>query len=95
MADTFNLVGVKRFDRRRESMNKMRNRMKGFYRVKSLNPARGTARTSFNSTPFFSGADENSMEGHSNKMALNKELERFILESEETDENKEVLKKLA
>jgi hypothetical protein len=28
VADTFNLVGITKFDRRRESMNKMRNRMK-------------------------------------------------------------------
>lgn len=28
VADAFNLVGLVKFDRRRESMNKMRNRMK-------------------------------------------------------------------
>lgn len=28
LADTFNLIGLKRFDRKKESMNKMRNRMK-------------------------------------------------------------------
>lgn len=31
MADMLNLVGVKRFDRKKESMNKMKNRMKGYY----------------------------------------------------------------
>jgi tubulin polyglutamylase TTLL5 len=39
MSDTFNLIGVKKFDRRKESMNKMKNRMKGMqYRGKSYNP---------------------------------------------------------
>ena len=36
VADTFNLVGFTKFDRRRESMNKMRNRMKqGSYKSKT------------------------------------------------------------
>jgi len=30
LTDTFNMVGVKRFDRRKESINKMKNRMKGY-----------------------------------------------------------------
>jgi len=29
--DTFNLIGIKRFDRKKESMNKIKNRMKGMY----------------------------------------------------------------
>lgn len=29
IADTMNMIGVKRFDRRKESMNKIRNRAKG------------------------------------------------------------------
>jgi hypothetical protein len=29
--DTFNLVGIKRFDRKKESMNKIKHRMKGLY----------------------------------------------------------------
>lgn len=37
IADTFNLVGVKRFDRRKESMNKLKNRMKGSYKTKTGN----------------------------------------------------------
>jgi hypothetical protein len=35
ISDTFNLVGIKRFDRRKESMNKMKNRMKGSYKTKT------------------------------------------------------------
>ena len=31
VTDTFNLIGVKKFDRRKESLNKMKNRMKGYY----------------------------------------------------------------
>lgn len=38
MADTFNLIGVKKFDRRKESMNKMKHRMKAGARGKSYNP---------------------------------------------------------
>jgi hypothetical protein len=29
--DAFNLIGFKRFDRKKESMNKMKYRMKGMY----------------------------------------------------------------
>jgi hypothetical protein len=29
--DTFNLVGIKRFDRKKESINKIKHRMKGLY----------------------------------------------------------------
>jgi hypothetical protein len=36
-------MGLKKFDRRKESMNKMKQRMKGFYRGKSLNPRANTA----------------------------------------------------
>ena len=31
LADTFNLIGVRRFDRKKESLNKVKNRMKGYY----------------------------------------------------------------
>ena len=31
LIDTLNLVGVKRFDRKKEQMNKVKNRMKGIY----------------------------------------------------------------
>lgn len=35
LADAFNLAGFKRFDRRKESMNKMKNRIKGSYKTKT------------------------------------------------------------
>ena len=31
VTETFNLIGIKRFDRKKESMNKIKNRMKGVY----------------------------------------------------------------
>ena len=31
VTDTLNLIGIKRFDRKKESMNKIKNRMKGMY----------------------------------------------------------------
>ena len=31
VTDTFNLIGIKRFDRKKESMNKIKHRMKGLY----------------------------------------------------------------
>ena len=31
IADTFTLVGIKRFDRKKESLNKIKHRMKGLY----------------------------------------------------------------
>jgi hypothetical protein len=34
LQDVFNLIGVKRFDRKKETMNKIKNRMKGYYNSK-------------------------------------------------------------
>ena len=31
LTDAFNLIGVKRFDRKKESLNKIKHRMKGYY----------------------------------------------------------------
>ena len=31
LTDAFNTAGVKRFDRKKESLNKIKNRMKGYY----------------------------------------------------------------
>jgi hypothetical protein len=33
--DTFNLIGIKRFDRKKESINKIKHRMKGLYNNKN------------------------------------------------------------
>jgi hypothetical protein len=32
LSDVFNLIGVKRFDRKKESLNKIKHRMKGYYK---------------------------------------------------------------
>ena len=38
LSDVFNMIGIKRFDRKKESANKMKNRMKSYMnRGKSLN----------------------------------------------------------
>lgn len=37
--DTFNLIGIKRFDRKKESMNKIKHRMKGLYKPGGMNQA--------------------------------------------------------
>lgn len=34
ITDTFNLIGMKRFDRKKESLNKIKHRMKGYYNNK-------------------------------------------------------------
>ncbi len=51
VADAFNLAGIKRFDRRKESMNKMKNRIKGSYKTKTgsmmgLKPPTGKSKMS-------------------------------------------------
>jgi tubulin polyglutamylase TTLL5 len=38
LTDVFNLSGIKRFDRKKESLNKIKHRMKGYYK----GPASGT-----------------------------------------------------
>jgi len=35
LVDTFNLVGIRKFDRRRDSLTKMKNRVKNIMRAKS------------------------------------------------------------
>jgi hypothetical protein len=35
MIDTFNLVGIKKYDKRRDNIAKMKNRMKNIMRAKS------------------------------------------------------------
>ena len=35
LSDVFNLVGVRRFDRKKESLNKIKHRMKGYYKQSS------------------------------------------------------------
>ena len=35
LADLYNIIGVKRFDRKKESLNKIKNRMKGYNKMKT------------------------------------------------------------
>jgi hypothetical protein len=36
LSDTFNMMGVKRFDRRKESANKIKNRMKSYNKANGI-----------------------------------------------------------
>ncbi len=42
LTDVFNIVGVKRFDRKKESLNKIKHRMKGYYKQGTMNSKKGT-----------------------------------------------------
>jgi hypothetical protein len=47
LVDILNLVGIKRFDRKKESMNKIKNRMKGLYgKVPSSGPGSSSQKKS-------------------------------------------------
>jgi hypothetical protein len=41
LSDVFNLVSVKRFDRKKESLNKIKHRMKGYYKPGTTNAKKG------------------------------------------------------
>lgn len=81
IADTMNLIGVKKFDRRKESMNKMRNRMKGFYRVRNFNTRTGN------------GRNNNDDEDLCKTGNISKEIEKIINDVDETDDHKNAMKK--
>jgi hypothetical protein len=42
LTDVFNCVGVKRFDRKKESLNKIKHRMKGYYKQGTMGAKKGT-----------------------------------------------------
>jgi len=48
LTDVFNTAGIKRFDRKKESLNKIKNRMKGYYN-KSSKPGTSGMKTGFGS----------------------------------------------
>jgi hypothetical protein len=69
--DTFNLIGLKKFDRRKESMNKVKHRMKGFYRGKSLNHRSTTNNlNSFKNSTSFGNHQYNGGENNNNARTL-------------------------
>ena len=84
VADTLSLVGLVKFDRRRESLNKMRNRMKsGSYKN------RPTYKTG-NQKQLLDEEEEGVRFGQ-----INKDLSAEISASDETEQTKDSLKKLA
>lgn len=46
LMDVFNLAGVKKFDRKKESLNKIKNRMKGYNNTLSTNPLNSNSKGS-------------------------------------------------
>ena len=98
ISDTFNLVGIKKYDRRKESMNKVKNRMKGLYaRGKSLN-TRYTYNFSYQNGKPSTISDSS----HSSKSFLNlitsqqisQELVRYLEADPSLRGNKELIKRL-
>ena len=88
IADAFNLVGVMKFDRRRESMNKMKNRMKGVYKGKSgYSTKTGPAN--------IKGLFEDEAEEVIKYGGISKDLEKQILELDWDKEFKELLFKFS
>lgn len=84
IADTFNIVGVKKFDRRRESMNKMRNRMKGYSKMKGGYQSKKGGVIGLND-------DDDIIKSNQ----LPKDLDRIIKEMDESNENKDILRDVA
>mmetsp|Transcript_33633 Transcript_33633/g.33089 ORF Transcript_33633/g.33089 Transcript_33633/m.33089 type:complete len:282 (+) Transcript_33633:1363-2208(+) len=88
VADTLNLIGIHKFDRRRESMNKMRNRMKGMYKGKG---GYTTKTGSSNLKGLFSDEGEEGIKFGT----ISKEMEKLINESDCDPEFKELMMKMA
>ena len=98
ISDTFNLIGIKKFDRRKESMNKAKNRMKGLYaRGKSLN-TRYTYNFSYqNGKPSTITETAHSTRSFLNTITsqqLSQELVRYLEADPSLRGNKELIKKL-
>ena len=88
ISDAFNLIGLMKFDRRKESMNKMRNRMKGVYRGK-------TGYTSRTAGANIKGLFTDDNEQGIKYGPISKELERQINELDYDPEYKELMFKMA
>ena len=59
MLDTFNLVGIKKFDRRRDNLTKMKNRVKNIMRAKSYQSRQQNPQSAAPSKHvIFGGADD-------------------------------------
>lgn len=97
VAEMFNLIGVKKFDRRKESMNKAKHRMKGLYaRGKSLN-TRYTYNFSSQNTKPSTASDASSTRTFLSTMTsqqVNQELVRYMEADPSIRNNQNLLKKL-
>lgn len=96
VSDMFNLIGVKKFDRRKESMNKVKHRMKGLYaRGKSLNTRYTYNFMHQNGKP--STAPEGATRSFLSTMAnqqVNQEIVRYMENDSTLRNHKNLLKKL-
>ena len=106
LADIFTMVGVKRFDRKAESANKMKNRMKSYFnRGKSLNSKyahifnpikdRNGLTGVFNFTQYNNGNlynDNFTQPANSQIMA---QIDKLALDDLEVNDNKDLIKRLA
>jgi len=52
LTDTFNMIGVKRFDRKKESLNKIKHRMKGYNNKTNVGKTKSTFGNGIQGTAF-------------------------------------------
>lgn len=65
LQDVFNTAGIKKFDRKKESLNKIKHRMKGFYNNKNYNQKKNGLQSGIQGTSLQSNG------GNSNDMLYN------------------------
>lgn len=93
ITDAFNIIGFKKFDRRKESVNKIKHRMKGLYaRGKSLNNRYGN-NFSYNYKDQNKQSTKSFMQNASSK-DVETELVRYLQMDKSLAEYKDVVKKL-
>ena len=105
MADTFNLIGVKKFDRRKESMNKMKYRMKGAaQRGKSytgsrypntFNPLGNKCNTVFTVTNTFQNSHSSDFYNNAPNTRVLNEINKFLELNSASDTEKQSMRKIA
>jgi hypothetical protein len=97
VSDMFNLIGVKKFDRRKESMNKVKHRMKGLYaRGKSLN-TRYTYNFSYQNGRPTTSSGETQQRTFLNQLTpqqINQELVRYMEADSVMSNHQNLIKKL-
>ena len=76
VCDAFNICGMKRFDRKKESLNKIKHRMKGLYnKGKKSNLGNGIQGTGISPNGMMSGQD---IYGSQSSHQLQQYIERFV-----------------